>query len=50
MQPIAGNYMDNVGISSAFNVISYITVGFSLVSLVIALELGKRFKRIKPNP
>ena len=50
MQPIAGNYMDNVGISSAFNIISYITVGFSLLSLAIALELGKRFKRIKPNP
>jgi FSR family fosmidomycin resistance protein-like MFS transporter len=47
MQPVAGNLMDNVGISSAYNLISYITMGFSLVSLVIALEIGKRIKKIR---
>ena len=47
IQPIAGNYMDNVGPASAYNVISYITMGFSFLALVVALEIGKRFKRLK---
>ena len=47
IQPIAGNYMDMVGISGVYNVISYITMGFSLVALVVALEIGKRIKRLR---
>jgi MFS transporter, FSR family, fosmidomycin resistance protein len=45
VQPIAGNYMDTYGITGVYNVISYITLGFSLLALVVALEIGKRIKR-----
>ena len=45
IQPIAGNYMDNVGPASAYNVISYITLGFSFIALVVALEIGKWIKK-----
>jgi FSR family fosmidomycin resistance protein-like MFS transporter len=49
IQPIAGNYMDNVGISGVYNIISYITMGFSFLALVVALEIGKRIKYLRRN-
>ena len=45
IQPIAGNYMDMVGITGVYNVISYITLGFSILALIVALEIGKRTKQ-----
>ena len=52
VQPIAGNYMDTYGITGVYNVISYITLGFSFLALVVALEIGKRIKRkpLKNSP
>jgi MFS transporter, FSR family, fosmidomycin resistance protein len=49
IQPIAGNYMDTFGINGVYNIISYITMGFSLLALVVALEIGKRIKRLRRN-
>jgi FSR family fosmidomycin resistance protein-like MFS transporter len=50
IQPVAGNYMDKVGIEGVYNVIAYISSGLSFLALVIFLEIGKRIKRIKQNP
>jgi MFS transporter, FSR family, fosmidomycin resistance protein len=47
IQPVAGNFMDNFGITGVYNVIAYITMGFSFLSLVVALEIGKRWKKLK---
>jgi MFS transporter, FSR family, fosmidomycin resistance protein len=48
-QPIAGNYMDMVGISSVYSIIAYTSMGLSLLSLVIALEFGKWIKKFRHN-
>ncbi len=45
IQPIAGNFMDMMGIAGVYNIISYISMGLSFFTLVIALEIGKRIKR-----
>lgn len=42
IQPVAGGYMDKIGITSVYNVIADITLGLSLLSLVMAFEIWKR--------
>ena len=49
VQPIAGNYMDMVGIGGVYNVIAYISMSLSLLALIIGLEIGKRIKKFKRN-
>jgi FSR family fosmidomycin resistance protein-like MFS transporter len=45
IQPIAGGYMDKVGMTGVYDVIAYITMSLSLLSLVMAFEIGKRYKQ-----
>jgi MFS family permease len=44
IQPIAGNYMDKIGIGGVYNVIAYIVVG---ISAIVALFTLRKFRKNK---
>ncbi len=44
IQPVAGNFMDMIGIAGVFNVIAFISIGLSLLAAVVAYRTAKRMR------
>jgi MFS family permease len=47
IQPVAGNFMDAVGISSVFNTIAFISIGLSVLAALLVIRNTRRGEKVK---
>ena len=48
IQPVAGNFMDTIGIVDVFSFMAFISIGFSIIALILAFRKS-RFSQVQSN-